>query len=164
LVVAPIAVIALIIGGIGVMNIMLVSVTERTREIGVRTAVGARRGDILRQFLIEAVIVCLIGGMLGLALAFVVSLIFSRIFTDFPMIFSEILHRGRRRGLHGHRRRIRFYTGAQCRALRSSGSPGEGANELCAWHIHQLWHRYINSGRWRKEARIISGANAPVKR
>ena len=88
LVVASIAVISLFVGGIGVMNIMLVSVTERTREIGVRTAVGARRGDILRQFLIEAVMVCLIGGMLGVVLAFAVSLFFSRIFTDFPMIFS----------------------------------------------------------------------------
>jgi macrolide transport system ATP-binding/permease protein len=88
LVVASIAVVSLIVGGIGVMNIMLVSVTERTREIGVRTAVGARRSDILRQFLIEAVMVCLIGGTLGVALAFAMSFFFSRIFTDFPMIFS----------------------------------------------------------------------------
>jgi macrolide transport system ATP-binding/permease protein len=88
LVVTAIAVVSLIVGGIGVMNIMLVSVTERTREIGLRTAVGARRGDILRQFLIEAVIVCLIGGLLGVALAFAVSYIFSKVFVEFPMIFS----------------------------------------------------------------------------
>ena len=87
-VVAAIAVVSLVVGGIGVMNITLVSVTERTREIGVRVAVGARRSDILRQFLTEAVIVCLGGGVLGVLLAFVVSFVFSRIFTNFPMIFS----------------------------------------------------------------------------
>jgi putative ABC transport system permease protein len=63
-----IAGISLVVGGIGIMNIMLVSVTERTREIGVRMAVGARRGDILLQFLVEAVIISLVGGAFGLLL------------------------------------------------------------------------------------------------
>jgi len=65
---ASIATVSLLVGGIGIMNIMLVSVTERTREIGIRKALGATRPDILRQFLIEALVLCLVGGAIGIAL------------------------------------------------------------------------------------------------
>lgn len=88
--ISAIAVISLLVGGIGVMNIMLVSVTERTREIGIRMAVGAKESDIMSQFLIEAVLVCVIGGFIGVLLAFILGLIVENVTTNIYMSFSLI--------------------------------------------------------------------------
>jgi len=88
LLISAIALISLVVGGIGVMNIMLVSVTERTGEIGVRMAVGARQSDIRQQFLIEAVLVCLLGGLLGITLSLAIGWGFGLLGTSFQMVYS----------------------------------------------------------------------------
>lgn len=88
LLITAIAGISLLVGGVGVMNIMLVSVTERTHEIGIRLSVGARPADIMRQFLIEAVVICTLGGLIGIVGSGVAGLIFSQVTQEFTMIFT----------------------------------------------------------------------------
>ena len=79
LVLGGIAAISLVVGGIGIMNIMLVTVTERTREIGIRRAIGAQRSSIVAQFLIEAAMLCGIGGMVGILFGTIGSVVLSKL-------------------------------------------------------------------------------------
>ena len=79
-VVVPVTCISLVVGGIVIMNIMLVSVTERTREIGIRKAVGARHGDVMTQILIEAVVLATVGGAMGVAAGALVTTVLGKVF------------------------------------------------------------------------------------
>jgi putative ABC transport system permease protein len=83
-----VAAVSLLVGGIGIMNIMLVSVTERTREIGVRLAIGARERDILLQFLVEAVVLSVAGGLIGIATGMLGATLLSRFSGGTPVDFS----------------------------------------------------------------------------
>jgi putative ABC transport system permease protein len=93
-VLVAIASISLLVGGIGIMNIMYVTVSEKTKEVGIRRAIGARKSDILFQFLIEAVALSIIGGALGLGLAFITITIVHNFFPAYIDLPSVILALG----------------------------------------------------------------------
>jgi putative ABC transport system permease protein len=90
LLLGAVACVSLVVGGIGIMNIMLVSVTERTREIGIRMSVGARASDILSQFLSEAVVLSLSGGIIGIILALAASALLNNL-TDLRTVIDPVI-------------------------------------------------------------------------
>ena len=114
---------SLFVGGIGIMNIMFVSVAERTREIGIRKAIGAKRRTILLQFLIEAASICLIGGFIGLGIAWLVTLVVAKLL--FPAAMSPDHRRHRAAGVAGDRRGVRLPAGL----ARGADEPGGRVEE-----------------------------------
>jgi len=100
-VMAGIVSISLLVGGIGIMNIMLVSVTERTREIGICKAIGAKRHHILLQFLLEALVLCLLGGLIGLIIGYGIGALVASLIPGFPDAYTPLWAVGLALGFSG---------------------------------------------------------------
>jgi putative ABC transport system permease protein len=100
-VMAGIVGISLVVGGIGIMNIMLVSVTERTREIGICKAIGAKRHHILLQFLLEALVLCLLGGFVGLVIGYGIGALAANLIPGFPDAYTPLWAVGLALGFSG---------------------------------------------------------------
>ena len=112
--------ISLLVGGIGIMNIMLVSVTERTREIGICKAIGAKRHHILLQFLLEALVLCLFGGFIGLVLGYGIGALAASFIPGFPPAYTPWWAVALALGFSGgRRRRVRHPAGREGRESRS---------------------------------------------